>query len=293
MTTDIKEYIIADRGQSPFTDVQLPFKQGAYFPTRSLDDICAASIHHQAGTGSIVGVAMYHSSPDCHICKNGCPGFCYHFAIDRDGGIYQTNDLKSIVWSSGKKKSYALPSEASCFDTHGKQFNKYSISIMLRGDFDGPGHKGTQDPTPEQLASLKEWVGWAVSAKTFQGRMPIPFNNMLGHCHVNKKACPGFIIQEWIEEDVWSGNVFSEPVNPWGTLGEADIEATKAYLFQLLAGTSTPKGNNWLGVEAAEPNLFTNAVGLGAAVGGRLGDMQNLTPEAFAKMLANYRCLAT
>lgn len=203
----MQDYIIKNRGQSPFIDVQLPQHLTRRFERRALSTIGAMSIHQTAATSSFPNIARYHSSPDNHLCKKGCPGICYHFVIDYDGTVYQVNDLTSIVYSSGKKKHYRLPSQANCFDRWGKYFNKYSISVMLRGAFDGPGYKGGQEPTAQQIIGLARLVLWATTEARFADNSPLELCNILGHCHVNKNACPGFVVQDWIENTVWTGKI--------------------------------------------------------------------------------------
>lgn len=221
---DIKDYIIPSRGQSPFIDVQL--KQHAYkkFAKRAISDIGAASTHQVAAGSSFVGIACYHVSRDNHICSDGCPGINYHIGIEKDGTIYQLNDLTNVVYSSGKKKSYRLPSQADCFSRWGKYFNKYSIGILVRGNFDGPGYKGSEEPTPEQIEGLHRVANWATQEAKFFDNKPIELRNFLGHCHVNKNACPGFILQEWIEQEVWTGKFLEEKPRKEIGLGTATGE---------------------------------------------------------------------
>jgi len=212
---ELSEYVIESRGQSPFVDVQLKQHATKKFSTRALDSIYALSAHQTAAQSKIQNVARYHVSPDNHICSGGCPGFNYHFAVDYpDGTVYQTNDLTSIVYSSGKAKNYRLDSNADCFDKLGKYFNNYSISVMLRGDFDGPGYKGSQEPTPEQLLGLWKLVYWATQVASFKDNKPLALQNVLGHCHVNKNACPGFEVQDWIENEVWTGKFLEAAKEP-------------------------------------------------------------------------------
>jgi len=221
---EIKDCIIPSRGQSPFIDLQLPKHAYKTFPKRAISDIVATSIHQTAAASTLIGIAYYHSSADNHICKDGCPGICYHFAIDYDGVIYQVNDLTDVVYSSGKKKSYRADSQANCFANKGKHFNNYSIGVLVRGSFDGPGFKGGQDPTPAQMEALKHFALWSTQIASFADNKPIELRNFLGHCHVNKKACPGFIIQEWIEKDIWTGK-FLEKIEDTAAI-EPTIELT-------------------------------------------------------------------
>lgn len=239
----LEQYVIPSRGQSPFTDLQLRQHSSKRFPQRPLSNICAVSIHHAAATSSLPGIAAYHSSPGSHICNGGCPGICYHFAIDYDGSICQLNDLTSVVYSSGVKKNYRIPSQADCFDKKGKYFNRYSISVLVRGSFDAPGFKGGQEPTPEQMAALNVFVHWATQEAKFADGNPIALHNVLGHCHVNKNGCPGFIIQEWIENEVWTGrflSLFEELLEEESEPEVSDEAALEVSLSEFLSRIGIP-----------------------------------------------------
>ena len=168
----------------------------ATHPTRKWEhrhplDIAFITVHHQAGTGKIENVAQYHVGPN-HICKKGCPGVCYHYYIDRDGLIYQLNDDSTVVFSCGSVKKYRFPSRMSL--KNGQDANKVSIGILLQGDFDGEGHKGFNgDPTEAQLRSLSRLRSHLLD------KLNLPPEAFLGHCHVNKRECPGFTVQNFLE----------------------------------------------------------------------------------------------
>jgi hypothetical protein len=177
----------------------LPVHATRKWERRSLTDILYITLHHQAGTGPIENVARYHIGPN-HISKKGCPGFCYHYHIAFDGTISWTNDLETITWSSGNVKSYRFPSRIQL--KKGASANEQSIAIMLQGDFDGEGYKGYNgDPESAQMEAVLRLRFYLLSHLNLAPEM------LLGHCHVNKRNCPGFTAQSFIEK------LWNEPAN--------------------------------------------------------------------------------
>lgn len=170
---------------------ELPVHDSRTWGHRPLSAIHFITVHHQAGTGPLENVARYHVAPN-HISNRGCPGFCYHYHIAYDGTISLTNDLTDTVWSCGKVKKYRFPSPAKM--RLWSNMNKQSVGIMLQGDFDGEGHKGFDGgPTRFQLEALIR-LRWHLL-----DHLGLPVINFIGHCHVNKRGCPGFETQDFIE----------------------------------------------------------------------------------------------
>lgn len=60
---------------------------------------------HCTGSGEprLMPLAKYDVTPrpDHHISPLACPGFTYHYYIDRDGTTYFTSDLENITWHVG------------------------------------------------------------------------------------------------------------------------------------------------------------------------------------------------
>ena len=143
--------------------------------TRELSRINKIIIHQELGNSPVKNVNNYHISPN-HISPKGCPHFCYHFGIEENGKVIQANEFSHITW-------------------HTKGQNSVSIGIMLVGDFAGPGHNTeTVEPKPEQIKSLKELI------TSLQKDFNLTNQDVFGHYHYGKPACPGFIIQEEIEK---------------------------------------------------------------------------------------------
>lgn len=162
------------------------------FEDRQTSDIEYFTTHHMASGGDIWGVARYHVAPDNHICpKTGCPGACYHYYIDKDGIIYRVNDESLVVYSSGKVQDYRATSRMHL--KKGSSANQHSVSILLQGDFMAQGHKGADEPTEPQIRALINLRNHLLN------KHKLPPETFLGHCHVNKLGCPGFIVQDYLE----------------------------------------------------------------------------------------------
>jgi N-acetyl-anhydromuramyl-L-alanine amidase AmpD len=142
---------------------------------RQLSQIKKIIIHQELGEGSIENVNKYHIGPN-HISSKGCPRICYHYGIRKNGEIAQLNELSSMVW-------------------HTKGQNREGIGILVVGNFAGTGHTAaSSEPTNEQLASLAFLVDYLKQAFDFSNQ------ELFGHYHFGKPACPGFVISEWIEK---------------------------------------------------------------------------------------------
>lgn len=152
----------------------LPWHITRRWSTRSLDKIKKIIIHQELGESNIEGVNQYHISPN-HISPNGCPHFCYHFGIEKDGTIKQANELSSVTW-------------------HTKGYNTEGVGIMLVGNFKGTGYAlGKDGPAKEQMDALQWLVIW------LQQSLSLTNQDVYGHYHFGKPACPGYAISEWIE----------------------------------------------------------------------------------------------
>ena len=106
----------------------------------------------------------------------GVSRFCYHYGIEKNGDIIQANELHHICW-------------------HTKGQNETGIGIMLAGNFIGPGHEeGDEGPGEEQMKSLGELCDYLI------GAFGLSEEDVYGHCDFGKKACPGRMVEAWIEE---------------------------------------------------------------------------------------------
>ncbi|MCK5617697.1 N-acetylmuramoyl-L-alanine amidase [Candidatus Pacearchaeota archaeon] len=156
--------------------------------TRKLTQINKIIIHQELADGNIEAVNRYHIMPN-HMSKRGCPHFCYHYGIEKNGEIIQANELNHICW-------------------HTKGQNETGIGIMLAGNFIGPGHEeGDEGLGEEQIKSLEELCDYLIKAFDFS------YNDIYGHCHFGKPACPGYTVEGWIEEKKKMQNANSKMQN--------------------------------------------------------------------------------
>lgn len=153
---------------------QLEWHPTRRWASRDISKINKIIIHQELGESPIKDVNNYHINPN-HISSKGCPHFCYHYGISINGEIIQANELSSIVWQC-------------------KGQNSVGVGIMFVGNFKGPGHDLASDgPTPEQFASI-EWLVTYLLKSLNLGKQDI-----YGHYHFGKPACPGYKVQDWIE----------------------------------------------------------------------------------------------
>jgi len=154
---------------------QLDWHPTRRWGVRQLSQIDRVIIHQELGEGSLENVNDYHIQPN-HISPRGCPRICYHYGIRKNGEIVQLNELSSIVWHTSGQNSNA-------------------IGIMLVGNFAGVGHSlGTSEPSQEQLAALEYLCDYLLTAFKFSNQ------ELYGHYHFGKPACPGYVVSEWIEK---------------------------------------------------------------------------------------------
>jgi hypothetical protein len=158
------------------------------------------TIHQEAGRGTLEDIARYHVGPN-HISQTGCPTFCYHFFVDFDGTIYKCNSLYDITWSNGKVRLGRRPSNAEGLRLL-KGMNTEAINACVRGDFTGENHKGSDEPTDAQKQSVKTLINWA------KNNLKIHPQNIIGHCHITPRACPGYVLTDLLEKE-WSSNSIS------------------------------------------------------------------------------------
>ncbi|MCT4637438.1 MAG: N-acetylmuramoyl-L-alanine amidase [Bacteroidales bacterium] len=154
---------------------QLPWHPNRVWQKREISSIKKIIIHQELGNSNVKGVNKYHISPN-HISKRGCPHFCYHFGIEKDGTIIQANSLKDITW-------------------HATNHNSNSVGIMLVGNFKGKGYDlGVSGPNNDQLKALEFLV------KGLLSDLDLSYNNVYGHSDFGKPACPGYATDNWISD---------------------------------------------------------------------------------------------
>ena len=154
---------------------RLPWHPTRRWATRDMLSINNVIVHQSLKDDSFENINNYHISPNNHISANGCPHICYHYGINKEGEIIQANELTHIVW-------------------HTKGQNNIGVGVMLAGNFKGTGHVlGNEGPTAKQMESLKWLVGYILNS------LDLTNQDVYGHYHYGKPACPGYVVSEWIE----------------------------------------------------------------------------------------------
>jgi hypothetical protein len=148
----------------------LPKSQTLTYDRRALADITHVAIHHSTGNPRVVtvqGIARYHSLPP--PTGAGFAGIGYHFVIDMDGNIYQTNDLETIA-------------------AHVWHQNSYTAGICLIGSF----VNGSEPPDAQRLA-LAELLAWLCPM------VSVPLERVWGHKTFpdQNTTCPGDTWDKW------------------------------------------------------------------------------------------------
>lgn len=144
----------------------LPVSTSLRYTTRAVSAIDTVVIHHSA---TIDGSAQAYARH--HVQSNGWPGIGYHYVIDKDGTINQTNELTTVSY-------------------HVTNNNARSVGICLTGNYD------TQTPPAVQIEAAIRLIRMlnAQLSKKLQVR---------GHGELQSKACPGKNVDvRYIEKSV-------------------------------------------------------------------------------------------
>jgi hypothetical protein len=141
----------------------LPRHPTKRYSTRSLSEIEGLVVHHFGSLSTVENVAAYHVS-------KGWPGIGYHFVVERDGVIKQTNYLTWVSYHVGDP-------------------NRKTIGMALNGGF------MTSPPPQKQLDSAR----WLVShIKSLEN---INITKEAGHGQYpggTLTACPGATWPQWL-----------------------------------------------------------------------------------------------
>ncbi len=143
----------------------LPRHAERRYETRTLSQIQQIVIHH-TGADPSIGIEAIAGK---HVHELGWPGIGYHFVIDAEGRIYQTNDLTTISF-------------------HARQANPTTVGIAFGGNFD------EAVPTDAQLES-----GGRLCAYLLR-ELSLPIENVRGHKAFVSTECPG---KHWEAGAVW------------------------------------------------------------------------------------------
>lgn len=155
---------------------QLPVNTDSqWYPynTREELTIDTVVVHHSASspTVSVEAIARYHTS------TRGWPGIAYHFCIEADGTIKQTQYVDTVSFHAGNA-------------------NAYSIGICLIGNFTDAA------PPAPQLDALIALVSYLSE--------PLMITDVIPHREVSQTSCPG---ETW---ESWWPFAFPDPPPPVG-----------------------------------------------------------------------------
>ena len=124
------------------------------YKTRDLGRIKMIVVHHSAtDSGTPQAYANY------HVNTRDWPGIGYHYVIQKDGTIFQTNELDTISYHTGGQ-------------------NTHSIGVCLTGNYD------KQKPPAIQIQKCGELI--AAIRQQFSQDLRIK-----GHRDFSNKSCPG------------------------------------------------------------------------------------------------------
>ena len=129
------------------------------YARRELSEITTLVLHHSAHPSmDVYDIANFHVCED-YLQKEGAPGIAYHFIIDFEGRIVQTNSLDRISW-------------------HVSQNNDYTLGICVLGNFKKKKLPKKQQKGLNQLIEL------------LKGKFP----NLLikKHSDFKRTACPSY-----------------------------------------------------------------------------------------------------
>ncbi|KKP51435.1 MAG: N-acetylmuramoyl-L-alanine amidase [candidate division TM6 bacterium GW2011_GWF2_33_332] len=143
------------------TDIIDKLPRRGQYAQRSIEAIDKIVIHHSAspaGRFTMYDFANWHIDPGGRL---KAPGIAYHFGIDPDGKIYQSNKLTSQSWHAGNG-------------------NPSSVGVVLNGNFEN------EIPSDAQKKSLKYLI-------RFLRRKLKKKLTVFGHREIpgNLTACPG------------------------------------------------------------------------------------------------------
>jgi hypothetical protein len=152
-----------DDGEPEVLDIveELPRHETKTYRTRPLTDITTLTIHHTVSPPdrTIASIAAYHVSRDW-------PGIGYHYVINDQGQIYQTNYPETVSYHSAGN-------------------NGYSIAISLQGDFTNAA------PPVAQLAAAKWLIADLKNTLDIDSVMP---HRLMPDAAT---ACPGNTWESW------------------------------------------------------------------------------------------------
>lgn len=141
------------------------------YTTRKRDEIQYLVFHHSAvpATVPLERIARY------HVEERDWPGIGYHFYIDAEGTIYQTNPLETISYHAGPA-------------------NPVGVGICVAGSF------MTEIPTDAQIAAAAHLSAWLLQ------ELNLDRTAIRGHKEFVNTQCPG---DQWFEGKQWKQHLLA------------------------------------------------------------------------------------
>lgn len=158
---------------------ELPRHPHLRYNQRARNRITHIAVHHTATppTMSLERIAQLHISADPSRGKEAWPGIGYHYYINADGAIEQTNPPEAISY-------------------HVYRHNEYSLGVVFAGSF-----MNGKIPTSAQLRAGAHLIAWLMQ------EFKIPLARVWGHREFSDNAtvCPG---SEWKGGNRWRDLLF-------------------------------------------------------------------------------------
>ncbi len=148
--------------------------EGKNWKNRDVAQLKGLVLHQELGWGTVDAVARYHTGPDSHLHPGGVESISYTWAVRRDGQIVLCNDFNKTTWSQGDR------------EREGDENSEF-MAVMFEGLFKGEGvnDPSAGEPTSEQTSSAM--LLWHACKDEWNWNN----NNLYGHYHFGKVACPG------------------------------------------------------------------------------------------------------
>jgi len=165
---------------------------GKKFKKRKIEDIKGFVFHQALGGGTVESSANYHitPSPQNHLNKDGVESISYTWAIRDNGQILLCNDFEKATWSQGTTKRKG-------------DENSEFMSCLIQGNFNYDDKTNLNEPSYFQLQSAM--ILWWVISKEYKWQP----QDLYGHYHFGKPACPGNTIKLLIESIRHTGMIYN------------------------------------------------------------------------------------
>ncbi len=86
---------------------QLPSHTKRKWGERKLEMINKIILHQELESGDNKAVNNDHFGPN-HISKQGCPHFCSHYSIRKNGEVVQANPLTAVTWHTNGQNTVSI-----------------------------------------------------------------------------------------------------------------------------------------------------------------------------------------